>query len=299
MDDDDSLRRMLAEILTDAGYQVSTCANGRAALEALELGLPDAVLSDVQMPDMDGLELLRAVRARDIDVPVVLCTGGPTLETAIQAVERGALQYLVRPVPTDRLLEAVGRAVNLGLLARLKRQALQSAGFAGAMRERADLQGPFERALGALWMAAQPIVRARDGTVAAYELLVRTAERTFAGPPALIGAAERLGRLADLGRTIRATVAGLMETSLAVGDVYVNLHPLDLADDALLDAAAPCRCTRRAWCWRSRSAPAWIRSRTSRVAWPRCARWGTGSRSTTWGPAMRASRASPPWRPSS
>jgi EAL domain-containing protein (putative c-di-GMP-specific phosphodiesterase class I)/ActR/RegA family two-component response regulator len=239
VDDDAALREMMADLLAEAGYQVTACSNGRAALEALDREIPDAVISDVQMPDMDGLELLKAVRAKDLDLPVVLCTGGPSLETAIEAVERGALQYLIRPVPTARLLEVVGRAVSLGMLARLKRQALKSVGFAEEMRQRADLEAAFQRAVGALWMAAQPIVRASDRKVESYEMLVRTAERTFPNPGALLSAAEKLGQLADLGRAIRAKVAGMIASSVLSGDVFVNLHPMDLADDALVDPAAP------------------------------------------------------------
>jgi EAL domain-containing protein (putative c-di-GMP-specific phosphodiesterase class I)/CheY-like chemotaxis protein len=239
VDDDSVLREMLVELLTDAGYQVTACPDGRTALAALEREPPDAVVSDVQMPDMDGLALLKAVRARDLDVPVVLCTGGPSLETAIEAVERGALKYLIRPVPAERMLEAVGRAVTLGRLARLKRKALESAGFAEEMREREALDARFEAALGALWMAMQPIVRTSDRKVVAYELLVRTAERTFPNPFTLLGAAERLGRLVELGRAIRARVAGMMATTLPAGDVFVNLHPKDLGDDSLIDPEAP------------------------------------------------------------
>lgn len=239
VDDDDTLRGLMVEILADAGYQVTSCSSGRAALESLEVEIPDAVVSDVQMPDLNGLELLRAVRAKDIDVPVVLCTGGPSLETAIQAVEQGALQYLIRPVPNDRLLEVVARAVNLGLLSRLKRQALSTAGFAEEMRERSEQEAAFQRALGAIWMAAQPIVRAKDRKVQAYEMLVRTAERSLANPADLLNAADRLKRLPDLGRAIRANVAQIMSTSIMHGDVYVNLHPQDLADDELFDPRAP------------------------------------------------------------
>lgn len=239
VDDDAALRDLITEILSEANYDVTACASGRDALEAFDCVVPDAVLSDVQMPDMNGIELLAAVRSRDPDVPVVLCTGGPTLETAVQAVERGALQYLIRPVPNAKLLEAVGRAVSLGLLGRLKRQALKSAGFAGEIRERAEIKEHFDRALEALWMAAQPIVRAQDAKVVAYELLVRTAERSFPGPAELLAAATRLERLPELGRAIRATVAGMMRTSLPAGDIYVNLHPLDLTDDELLDPRAP------------------------------------------------------------
>jgi EAL domain-containing protein (putative c-di-GMP-specific phosphodiesterase class I) len=166
----------------------------------------------------------------------VLLTGGPALETAVAAVEYGALQYLIKPVREQALLEVTRRAVKLGALARLKREALQAAGLDLLVGDRAGLEAAFTRALGAMWMACQPIVRASDGSLYAHEALLRTAEKAFPHPGAFLTAAERLGRLPDLGRAIRGAVARLFPSS---GTVFVNLHPLDLADDALLDPRAP------------------------------------------------------------
>jgi EAL domain-containing protein (putative c-di-GMP-specific phosphodiesterase class I) len=238
VDDDPDLRELLTELLTDAGFVVSPYANGRAALEALQRDTFDAVLSDVQMPDMDGLGLLRAVRAKDLDLPVVLFTGGPSLETAVEAVEQGALQYLTKPVSAEKLLEAAGRAVKLGALARLKREALASSGFDQLVGDRAGLGASFERALAGLWMASQPIVRAADNALQAHEVLLRTTEPVFPNPGTLLTAAERLGRLPELGRAIRGAVAKMLDSGALAGDVFVNLHPLDLADSALLDPQA-------------------------------------------------------------
>jgi EAL domain-containing protein (putative c-di-GMP-specific phosphodiesterase class I) len=239
VDDEAPLRALISLILTDGGYEVTACANGRAALEALEHGSYDAILSDVRMPDMDGLGLLRAVREKDLDLPVVLCTGGPSLETAMLAVEYGALQYLLKPMTEQQLLEAAGRAVKLGVLARLKRQALASAGYDSLVGDRAGLEGSFGRALETLWMACQPIVRAEDGGLHGHEALLRSSEALFPNPGALLTAGEHLGRLPDLGRAIRAAVARLLESGALPGAVFVNLHPVDLVDDSLLDSQAP------------------------------------------------------------
>ena len=125
---------------------VAACANGREALAALERETFDAVISDVSMPDMNGIALLRAVREKDFDVPVVLCTGLPSIETAVAAVEQGALQYLLKPVAFEKLLEAAGRAVKLGRLARLKREALKALGFDELLGDRAGLEKRASRA---------------------------------------------------------------------------------------------------------------------------------------------------------
>src|SRR6185503_16537068 len=73
----------------------------------------DLIVSDVRMPDMDGLELLRAIHERDADLPVLLITGDPGLETAMKAVEYGALEYLTKPVDLEKLLKATLRAFEL------------------------------------------------------------------------------------------------------------------------------------------------------------------------------------------
>jgi EAL domain-containing protein (putative c-di-GMP-specific phosphodiesterase class I) len=239
VDDEPTLREVAREFLAGMGYVVSACANGREALEALQRNTFDAVLSDVRMPDMDGLGLLRAVRAQDLDVPVLLWTGSPSVETAAEAVEHGALQYLVKPVPTEKLLEATSRAVKLGALARLKRQALLATGFDQLVGDRAGLEAAFARAIWGVFIAYQPIVRAGDGSLYAHEALLRTTEPVFPNPGALLSAAERLGRLSELGRAIRASIATLFSEGRADGLVFVNLHPADLADEGIFDRSEP------------------------------------------------------------
>ncbi len=203
VDDEPELLEIYGDLLERAGYQVETAGDGRAALKRLLSGQFNLVLSDISMPDMDGLHLLRAVREQDLDVPVVLMTGDPRVDTAVQAVEHGALRYLLKPIAEDLLQRTVADAVRLHRMASLKRQ---------------------------------PILRA-DGRLFGYEALVRTQEPTLPHPGALFEAAERLGRIRDLGRTIRDRVAGSLEALPPAASVFVNLHPHDLTDDALLDSA--------------------------------------------------------------
>ena len=121
VDDEIALLEVWSEILGDAGWAVQTASDGKAALQILGRQSFDAILTDIDMPGLNGLQLLRAIRTRDLDVPVVLMTGNPGTETAIQAVEHGALRYLVKPVPTATLTKAVDDATRLHRLARLKR----------------------------------------------------------------------------------------------------------------------------------------------------------------------------------
>src|SRR5205823_7026800 len=123
-------------------------------------------------------------------------------------------------------------------MAKLKREALAVLDTGGRwVGDRASLEPPFARALALLWMAYQPVVDLRQHRVIGYEGLVRSDEPTLGRPDALLDAAERLGRLHDLGRQIRATVAA----APAPDDValFVNLHPSDLDDDELYSADAP------------------------------------------------------------
>ncbi|MFL5378581.1 MAG: EAL domain-containing protein [Myxococcales bacterium] len=237
-DDDEGLRRIFARAFRADGFEVEVAEDGEAALRMLEHQRYDAVLTDISMPRVSGIELLRAVRERDADVPIVLMTGGPDLETALQAIEHGAFRYLVKPVQLNELKSVVRRAAAFHRLAKLKREALEYLGDNDALlADRATLERTFERALEGLWMAFQPIVRWPDRALFGHEALVRTTEPKLARPPDLIGAAERLRRLPELGRRIRDAVAAQLAT--APGEIFVNLHATDLMDEHLFDPAAP------------------------------------------------------------
>lgn len=237
-EDEQALARSLTRLLAGAGYEVVTACDGHSAVEALKNQEFNVVLSDIQMPGMTGLDLLRTVREHDLDVPVVLMTADPRIETAAQAVELGALQYLVKPVPVDTLFKAMERATKLHLMAKMKRETMKLLGNEPAAGDRAGLIASFERALDTMWIAFQPIV-GKEGVIFGYEALLRSDEPTLPHPGAVIGAAERLDRLAELGRRIRALAARAFET---MGDdklLFVNLHPADLLDPALVAPEMP------------------------------------------------------------
>jgi len=237
-EDDELLRRVFARAFRAEGFEVDVAADGEAALALIKEKRFDAILTDIAMPRLSGIDLLRAVRQHDTDVPIVLMTGGPELATALQAIEHGAFRYLVKPVELSELKSVVRRAASFHRLAQLKREALALLGENAALKDdRAGLERTFERALQGLWMAFQPIVQWPARGVFGYEALVRTSEPALARPPDLIGAAERLRRLPHLGRAIRNAVA--LRIPAATGSVFVNLHAADLLDDHLLDPASP------------------------------------------------------------
>jgi EAL domain-containing protein (putative c-di-GMP-specific phosphodiesterase class I) len=239
VDDDPDLREIYAGLLQHAGYSVVSADGGRAAVEALDRGHFDVILTDISMPDMDGLQLLRTVRQRDLDVPVVLMTGNPQVETAVQALDHGALRYLMKPVGEEALCQTVSEAVRLHHLAALKREALAQLGEEKLIGDRAGLEASFGRALDSLWMVYQPIVHAPDLSLYGYEALVRTGEPALTHPGALFDASERLGRVHDLGRAIRAAIARSRPTLGVPGSVFVNVHVQDLEDEVLFSRQDP------------------------------------------------------------
>lgn len=239
VDDEPSLVAAFARALTAAGFVVTTANDGEEAMQRLTAQRFDTIVSDISMPSLTGIGLLRAVRERDLDVPVVLVTGAASLETALEAVEYGALLYLQKPIELVALIQAVKRAVQLGKMARLKRQSLELLGDQTNQHgDRASLEVALRRALDGLWMAYQPIVHYGQRRIIAYEALLRSTDATLPNPGAMLDAAQRLGMLVDLGRAVRKHVGTTVAKS-PIPEVFINLHPSDLLDDELYSPNAP------------------------------------------------------------
>jgi CheY-like chemotaxis protein/tRNA A-37 threonylcarbamoyl transferase component Bud32 len=111
VDDQDDVRRMLLRMLGVSHYETLAAANARDALELARQHAFDLVVSDVQMPDMDGIDLLRALHELDPDLPVLLLSGTPDLNTAMKAVQYGAFEYFAKPLELERFLNSVARAI--------------------------------------------------------------------------------------------------------------------------------------------------------------------------------------------
>lgn len=112
VDDEPAVLKVTQRILERRGYRVTACHSAEEALALLEKGEFDVVLSDVQMPGMGGLGLLRAVRELEAELPVILVTGNPSPETESKALEHGAFQYLSKPVNQAVLDQVVSEAAN-------------------------------------------------------------------------------------------------------------------------------------------------------------------------------------------
>ena len=241
VDDEANITAVYARQLRKSGMTVEVATDAVAAAELCRSHTFDVLVSDVTMPRMTGLELLRSVREHDLDLPVVLMTGGPDVKDAIKAMEYGAFRYLAKPVPLAELTDVVTRAARLHQMARVRREAMELARDGRhQISDRAGLESRFASALEKLWMAYQPIVSWSSRCVFAHEALVRTEESTLRRPDDLLDAAERLGRLHDLGRTIRARAAQtLRDFPTLDGLLFVNLHTEDLADEDLFSPSAP------------------------------------------------------------
>jgi len=240
VDDQDALLRAHARALTNAGYEVESALDGTAAVRALQGAPFDVILSDIDMPGLNGIKFLERVRVRDLDVPVIMITGNPSVETASRAMEHGAFRYLVKPVDLQVLVNVAGDAVRLHRLAKAKRQALDLAGgvdrFFG---DRAGLAACFDRAMESLRIAYQPIVAWSTKSVYGYEALLRCGEPSLPHAGAVLDAAERLGRLHDLGRLIRSRASSPKEPLVEGRLLFLNLHPADLQDDHLFRPDGP------------------------------------------------------------
>ena len=229
VDDDATMRRVCARVLGHEGWQVVAVEGGKAALDCVrQADTPfDCVVSDVHMPEVDGWALIAALRTQDDDLPVLLMTADPTLDGAVRAMDHGAVSYLPKPFDHETLAAGVARAARRHG-ARVRRRSTTEV----ALREAAER---LERALARSWMAFQPIVDVATGRTFAYEALVRTDEESLQRVDVLIATAERLGRIHELGRTVRAAVA---RASTSVPDdvlLFVNVHGLELTDDDLFD----------------------------------------------------------------
>jgi DNA-binding NtrC family response regulator len=125
IDDDDSLRRVAEYMLSEDGYEVLTAAGGVEGLDRFQHHPVDLVLTDVRMPDMDGVDLLARLKAVQPDLPVILITAHGSIASAVEAMKLGAFDYLTKPFDRERLRGTVRKALDMAALASENRQLRQ------------------------------------------------------------------------------------------------------------------------------------------------------------------------------
>ena len=111
IDDQDPIRRVLRDILENEKYQIDDAANGPTALQMMKEQDYDAILCDIKMPDMDGIEVLEQVKATS-DTPVIMISGHGTIDSAVEAIKKGAFDFIQKPPDLNRLLITVRNALD-------------------------------------------------------------------------------------------------------------------------------------------------------------------------------------------
>src|SRR5512139_3266535 len=115
VDDEVGIRELLSEILFDEGYQIHLAENAQQAREFRMNRIPDLVLLDIWMPDMDGLSLLKEWVAQELlTMPVIMMSGHGTIETALEATRIGAVDFLEKPIALQKLLKTVASVIRQG-----------------------------------------------------------------------------------------------------------------------------------------------------------------------------------------
>jgi two-component system nitrogen regulation response regulator NtrX len=116
VDDEQSIRQSLQGILSDEGLEVFTASSGLSALEKIDETLPDIVLLDIWMPEMDGIETLVKIKTSYPNLPVVMMSGHGTIETAVRATKLGAYDFIEKPLSLEKVLVSINNAVDYSRL---------------------------------------------------------------------------------------------------------------------------------------------------------------------------------------
>lgn len=112
VDDDAFIRDLLSEFLTREGYKVLLAESGEKALEMLEPGTVRVALIDLKMPGIDGVETMKGIKTRDAGVLIILMTGYPSIESAVEALRSGAYDYVIKPFKLNELKSTIEHAIN-------------------------------------------------------------------------------------------------------------------------------------------------------------------------------------------
>jgi len=112
IDDEPSNRKILEQVLVRAGYRVETASDGSEALRKLESSRPDLMILDYMMPEMSGLDLLNELRKREDDTPVIMVTAYGTVERAVEAMQKGAYDFITRPFKPEHIAFVVAKALE-------------------------------------------------------------------------------------------------------------------------------------------------------------------------------------------
>ncbi len=112
VDDEDVIRRGICRVMEGRGYQAEAAESGYGAVEKLQKTPFSIVITDLKMPGMDGIEVLKAIKILQPEVPVIIITGYSTVDTAVEAMKNGAFDYIAKPFTPDQMIEMVEKALE-------------------------------------------------------------------------------------------------------------------------------------------------------------------------------------------
>ena len=168
VEDDAAMRTMLREALEEDGFVVETAPGGRAGVERVRQGGVDLVVSDVKMPDLDGLDMLREIKATSPSPHVITITAFGSIDTAIRAVKLGAFDYITKPFDVDQLILSVQKALAerelRSELARLRDEVQRSYRFSNIVGKSAPMQEVFANIRRLAGSSASVLVTGASGT---------------------------------------------------------------------------------------------------------------------------------------
>lgn len=239
VDDDPAMLRLVTAALGRAGYRVIGAQSGAHALALLESEQVDAIITDLAMPGMPGVEFMRRVRERDPELPILVVTGAPAFDSAIESIDVGVFRYLTKPITPAAIVRCTSDAVHARELAQVRRAAFQHVMTATQVEPNREA---LLRALDSSWLAAQPIVRLGEQRIVAYEALLRTRSTELPHPGAIFSAAEQLDMVMAVTGAVRRHARELARTLPDGTLLFLNLHPLELLDDSLFQSNSVLSC---------------------------------------------------------
>ena len=228
VDDEEAIREVVSTMLESKGYRCTAVSNGRAAQDEVKRTTPDLVLSDMIMPEMDGIKLLEWLRQYDPEIPVIMVTAIHDISTALEAIRRGAYDYILKPFEKDQLYLGVNRALqhrrlvaeNRNYQRTLEQQVEQKT--AGLTIALAKLEQSYDDTLEALGSALDLKDAETEGHCQRVTAFTISIARTVPVPNAYLPVLARAAFLHDIGK-------------MGVPDnVLLKPGPLDDAEKAIM-----------------------------------------------------------------